>query len=181
MLQHGLPPGGIEPAAGKLSLGNRLEQCPSRLGPADQPLEHIELPITGMTCASCVARIERKLNKLDGVEASVNYATERATVHCDPSVTVDDLVSAVEAAGYRAHPVEDAGVHHHHDEPIGVLRRRLVVAIALTAPLAVLAMIPALQFSGWEWVAFALATPVVLWSGIGFHRVALITELEQGS
>ena len=139
----------------------------------ETPLQEVRLDLEGMTCASCVARIERKLNKLDGVEASVNYATERATVHCDPSVTVDDLVSAVEAAGYRAHPVEDAGVHHHHDEPIGVLRRRLAVAIALTTPLAALAMIPALQFSGWEWVALVLATPVVLWSGIGFHRVAL--------
>ena len=139
----------------------------------ETPLQEVRLDLEGMTCASCVARIERKLNKLDGVEASVNYATERATVHCDPSVTVDDLVSAVEAAGYRAHPVEDAGVHHHHDEPIGVLRRRLAVAIALTTPLAALAMIPALQFSGWEWVALVLATPVVLWCGIGFHRVAL--------
>ena len=138
-----------------------------------ETLQEVRLDLEGMTCASCVARIERKLNKLDGVEASVNFATERATVHCDPSVTVDDLVSAVEAAGYRAHPVEDAGVHHHHDEPIGVLRRRLAVAIALTTPLAALAMIPALQFSGWEWVALVLATPVVLWCGIGFHRVAL--------
>jgi Cu+-exporting ATPase len=139
----------------------------------ETPVQEVRLDLEGMTCASCVARIERKLNKLDGVEASVNFATERATVHHGPSVTVDDLVSAVEAAGYRAHPVEDAGVHHHHDEPIGVLRRRLAVAIALTAPLAALAMIPALQFSGWEWVALVLATPVVLWCGIGFHRVAL--------
>src|SRR5262245_37296831 len=98
-----------------------------------------------MTCASCVARIERKLNKLDGVDASVNFATEQATVRYDPSVSVDDLVSAVEAAGYHAHPVEAAGVHHHHDEPIAVLRRRLAVAIALTAPLAVIAMVPAFQ------------------------------------
>ena len=138
-----------------------------------ETLQEVRLDLEGMTCASCVARIERKLNKLDGVEASVNFATERATVHCDPSVTVDDLVSAVEAAGYRAHPVEDAGAHHHHDEPIGVLRRRLAIAIALTVPLAALAMIPALQFSGWEWMALVLATPVVLWCGIGFHRVAL--------
>ena len=108
-----------------------------------------------MTCASCVSRIERKLNKLDGVEATVNFATEQATIHCDESVRVDDLVSAVEGAGYHAHPVDDSGAHHHHDESAAVLRRRLEVAVALTAPLAVLAMVPSLQFAGWEWVALA--------------------------
>ena len=103
----------------------------------------VRLDLEGMTCASCVARIERKLNKLDGVEATVNFATEQATVRCDPAVTVDDPVSAVEAAGYHAHPAapahdvhaETAG-HHHRDEPAAVLRRRLVVAIALTAPIS---------------------------------------------
>ena len=131
----------------------------------------VRLDLEGMTCASCVNRIERKLNKLDGVEASVNFATEQATVRYDPSVTVDDLVSAVEAAGYHAQPVE-SGIHQH-EEPIGPLRRRLGVAIALTIPLAVLAMVPPLQFPGWEWVALALSTPVVFWSGMGFHRAAL--------
>src|SRR6476659_1984729 len=126
-----------------------------------------------MTCASCVARIERKLNKLEGVDATVNFATERATVHCDQSIAVDDLVSAVESAGYHAHPVAEGGAHHHHDEPIAVLRRRLAVAVALTVPLALVAMVPALQFTGWEWLALALATPVVFWSGIAFHRVTL--------
>ena len=136
-------------------------------------VKEVRLDLEGMTCASCVNRIERKLNKLDGVEATVNFATEQATVHFDPSVTVDDLVSAVEAAGYHAHAVDESGVHHHHDEPTAVLRRRLVVAVVLTAPLAALAMIPPLQFAGWEWVALLLATPVVFWSGIGFHRAAL--------
>jgi P-type Cu+ transporter len=146
----------------------------STVTPESESLKEVRLDLEGMTCASCVRRIERKLNKLDGVEATVNFATERATVHCDPSVTVDDLVSAVEAAGYQAHPVDEAGAHHHHhDEPIAVLRRRLAVAVALTAPLAALAMIPALQFSGWEWAALLLATPVVFWSGVGFHRAAL--------
>ena len=139
----------------------------------EAPRAEVRLDLEGMTCASCVARIERKLNKLDGVEASVNFATEQATVRCDPSVAVDDLVSAVEAAGYHARPVQDAGIHQHHDEPIAVLRRRLAVAVALTAPLALIAMVPSLQFTGWEWVALALATPVVFWSGIGFHRAAL--------
>jgi P-type Cu+ transporter len=138
----------------------------------ETPRKEVRLDLEGMTCASCVARIERKLNKLGGVEASVNFATEQATVHCDQSVAVDDLVSAVEAAGYHAHPVEEGG-HHHHDEPIAVLRRRLAVAVALTVPLALVAMVPALQFTGWEWVALAFATPVVFWSGIGFHRATL--------
>jgi len=139
----------------------------------DAPRTEVRLDLEGMTCASCVARIERKLNKLDGVDASVNFATEQATVQCDRSVSVEDLVSAVEAAGYHARPVDEAGSHHHHDEPIAVLRRRLAVAIALTAPLALIAMVPALQFTGWEWVALVLATPVVFWSGIGFHRATL--------
>jgi len=140
---------------------------------AEASRKEVRLDLEGMTCASCVARIERKLNKLDGVDASVNFATEQATVHCDQSMSVADLVSAVEAAGYHAHPVDSAAGHHHHDEPIAVLRRRLAVAVALTTPLAVVAMVPALQFTGWEWVAFALATPVVFWSGIGFHRATL--------
>jgi len=136
-------------------------------------VKEVRLDLEGMTCASCVSRIERKLNKLDGVEATVNFATEQATVHCDESVTVDDLVSAVEAAGYHAHPLDDSGPHHHHDESAAALRRRLLVAVALTTPLAALAMIAPLQVTGWEWVALLLATPVVLWSGSGIHRAAL--------
>jgi P-type Cu+ transporter len=139
----------------------------------EAPRTEVRLDLEGMTCASCVNRIERKLNKLEGVEASVNFATEQATVRCGPSTTVDDLVSAVEAAGYRARPVENVGGHRHHDEPVTVLRRRLAVALALSAPLALIAMVPPLQFPGWEWAAFALATPVVFWSGIGFHVAAL--------
>ena len=134
--------------------------------------EEVRLDLEGMTCASCVARIERKLNRLEGVEATVNFATEQATVHHDPAVTVDDLVAAVVAAGYQARPAA-AAEHHHHDEPVAVLRRRLAVAAVLTVPVALLAMVPPLQFSGWEWVALALSTPVVFWSGLGFHRAAL--------
>jgi Cu+-exporting ATPase len=133
--------------------------------------QEVRLDLDGMTCASCVARIERKLNKLEGVEATVNFATEQATVRCDPSVTVDELVRVVEAAGYHASPAAEAG--HRHDDATGPLALRLGVAIALTIPVALLAMIPPLQFSGWEWVAFALAMPVVLWCGSGFHRAAL--------
>ena len=131
--------------------------------------EEIRLDLEGMTCASCVARIERKLNKLDGVEASVNFATEQATVRHDPSVSVDELVRTVEAAGYGAHPASEHA-HVHEGRAIG---RRLAVAVALTVPVAAISMIPALRFAGWEWVALALATPVVFWSGAGFHRAAL--------
>src|SRR5262245_56461794 len=124
-----------------------------------------------MTCASCATRIERMLNKLAGVEASVNYATERATVSYDPAhAAVADLVRAVEAAGYRA------GVDARADADearVRALKTRLVFAAVLTAPLTALALLPPLQFPGWEWVAAALATPVVLWAGFGFHRAAL--------
>ena len=139
----------------------------------ETPRKEVRLDLEGMTCASCVSRIERKLNKLEGVEASVNFATEQATVQCPPSVTVDELVSTVEAAGYHARPVEEDAAHHHHDEPAAMLRRRLAVAIGLTVPLALVAMVPPLRFTGWEWVALAFATPVVFWSGLGFHRAAL--------
>jgi P-type Cu+ transporter len=137
----------------------------------DTAPNEVRLDVEGMTCASCVNRIERKLNKLEGVEATVNFATEQATVHHGPSVTVHDLVSAVEAAGYHARPADASS--HQHDEPVGLLRRRLGVAIAFTVPLAALAMIPSLQFDGWEWVALVLATPVVFWSGFDFHQAAL--------
>ncbi len=132
--------------------------------------QEVRLDLEGMTCASCVARIERKLNKVEGVEATVNFATEQATVHHDPSVSVDELVRVVEAAGYHASPASD--FTHRHDDAVP-LATKLVAAIALTVPVALLAMIPPLQFSGWEWAAFALATPVVLWAGSSFHRAAL--------
>ncbi len=141
----------------------------------DASREEVSLDLEGMTCASCVARIERKLNRLEGVEATVNFATERATVRHDASVTVDELVGAVEAAGYHARPVAAGGdsvAHDHRVESTAKLRQRLAVAIALTIPVAALGMVPPLQFSGWEWVALALATPVVFWCGIGFHRAA---------
>ncbi|MGZ8697740.1 MAG: heavy metal translocating P-type ATPase [Gaiellaceae bacterium] len=134
--------------------------------------KEVRLDLEGMTCASCAARIEKKLNKLDGVEATVNFATEQATVHCDPAVPVDALLGAVDSAGYTAHP-STAAHGHDHDEPARVLWRRLVVAIVLTVPIVLLAMVPPLRFSGWEWIALILSTPVVFWCGIGFHRVAL--------
>ncbi|MGZ4399846.1 MAG: heavy metal translocating P-type ATPase [Gaiellaceae bacterium] len=137
---------------------------------ATQTPERVQLELGGMTCASCAARIEKRLNRLEGVQASVNFATEEASVRFDPaSVGIADLIGAVEAAGYGA-----ALAHQHErgDEPSG-LRLRLMVSLALTVPLAALAMLPPLEFGGWEWLALALATPVVLWSGWGFHRAAL--------
>jgi len=145
------------------------------MGTGSHTVDEVRLDLEGMTCASCAARIEKRLNRLDGVEASVNFATEQATVRCDQSVTVDALVGAVESAGYHAHPAAPAHeVHgaHDHDEPMPALRRRLIAAIALSIPLGLVAMVPALQFDGWEWLAFALATPVVFWCGGGFHRAA---------
>ncbi len=129
----------------------------------------VRLDLEGMTCASCAARIEKKLNKLDGVEATVNFATEQATVRCEADLPVEQLVATVESVGYGARP---AGAHQH-DEPVGVLTRRLALAIALTVPVALLAMVPPLRFPDWEWVALALSTPVVFYAGLSFHRAAL--------
>jgi P-type Cu+ transporter len=134
--------------------------------------KEVRLDLEGMTCASCAARIEKKLNKVDGVEATVNFATEQATVHCDPAVSVDALIGAVDSAGYTAR-LSTAAHGHDHGESARVLWQRLVVAIVLTVPTALLAMVPPLRFSGWEWVALVLSTPVVFWSGIGFHRAAV--------
>jgi Cu+-exporting ATPase len=137
-----------------------------------EPDARVDLALEGMTCAACANRIERKLNKLEGVEASVNYATEQAAVRYDAErVALADLIGAVEAAGYHARLAADAG---EAEDRAGALRVRLLVAAALTAPLTALAMIPPLQFEGWEWVALALATPVVLWAGFGFHRAAAL-------
>jgi P-type Cu+ transporter len=128
----------------------------------------ITLELEGMTCASCASRIERGLNGLDGVQASVNLATEQAAVHYDESsLDVDALLAAVEEAGYRASPVGE-----RDEEPRETVRVRLAISAALTLPLALVAMVPPLQFDGWEWLAFALATPVVFVAGWPFHRVA---------
>ena len=140
--------------------------------------EEVTLDLQGMTCASCAATIARKLNKLDGVEASVNYATEQAAVSFDATrIAVEDLVRAVEAAGYGAalpHAAGDVSQAAETERATRLLRRRLWVAAALSAPLVFLAMIEPLQFSGWEWLALALSTPVVFWAGWPFHRVAVL-------
>ena len=140
--------------------------------------ERVTLALDGMTCASCAARIERKLNKLDGVEATVNYATEQASVRFDPArVALDDLVRSVEAIGYGA-ALPRAATDVTHEDSAGDaaawLRRRLFVAAFLSAPLTVLALVPLVRFEGWEWLAVALAAPVVLWAGWPFHRAAAL-------
>ena len=133
----------------------------------------IELPITGMTCASCANRIERKLNKLEGVNASVNYATEKATVEYDPAaVEPDALVGAVEAAGYHATlPARRARGEAAPDE-LASLRQRLIISAVLSLPVLLVSMIPALQFDNWQWLALTAATPVVVWGAWPFHRAA---------
>jgi Cu+-exporting ATPase len=136
--------------------------------------ERIELPITGMTCASCANRIERKLNKLDGVTASVNYATETASVEYDDAVEIEQLLAAVEAAGYHAALLNvetEAGQPAEHD-PAAALRRRLTISALLSVPVLLISMIPALQFDNWQWLSLQLATPVVLWGAWPFHRAA---------
>ena len=132
----------------------------------------IDLEVGGMTCASCAARVEKKLNELAGVSANVNYATELASVAYDQGqVRLPDLVRAVEAAGYTAALPSDTDAKADLGRP---LRTRLLVSLALTVPLLLLSMVPPLEFRGWEWLAFALATPIVLWAGLPFHRAALL-------
>ena len=139
--------------------------------------EHVELPITGMTCASCANRIERKLNKLDGVTATVNYATEKARVQFDPgTVAAEQLVGAVEAAGYSATlPSSQPAVADEQggeQDAIAALRRRVLLAALLSVPALALSMIPALQFDNFQWLSLNLVTPVVLWAAWPFHKAA---------
>ncbi len=136
--------------------------------------ERIRLDIDGMTCASCAARVEKRLAGVDGVqECSVNLATHEASVSFDPArVRPDSLVQAVEETGYHA-SLPHAEGHDHHEAPQS-LPLLLIGSAALTVPLALVTMVPALHFPGWEWFAFALATPVVLVGGLPFHRAALL-------
>ncbi len=145
----------------------------------------LELPIEGMTCSSCAARIEKKLNRLDGVEATVNYATERATVEYDPvGITPERLVEVVEQTGYHAVlPLPAAAGAPDAEpatDPAAPWRLRLLVSAALTLPVLLLSMVEPLQFDGWQWLALQLATPVVLWGAWPFHRAAVL-NLRHGS
>jgi Cu+-exporting ATPase len=143
-------------------------------------MQHVELPITGMTCASCASRVERRLNEVDGVTATVNYATERATVDYDQTtVEPGQLVDAVESAGYGAVLTDTDGAGADGDSTAS-LRRRLVVSAVLSLPVLLISMIPALEFEDSDWVAFALATPVVLWGAWPFHT-ATWANLKHGA
>lgn len=133
----------------------------------------VELEISGMTCASCATRIERKLNKLPGVEASVNYATEKARVRAE-GVETAQLIAAVEAAGYAATvptPEPEAAEPEDETKP---LRQRLLISAALSLPVALMSMIPPLQFENWQWLALTLAAPVAVWGAWPFHRAAAV-------
>jgi Cu+-exporting ATPase len=149
----------------------------SGTGTADLDLD---LAIEGMTCASCVARVEKRLGRLDGVTASVNLATERARVRYPADLDPAAIVAEVERAGYGARVIERAARTETARADPRRLRRRLVVSAALTVPIIALAMVPAWQFWGWQWASLALATPVVLWGGWPFHR-STVVNLRHGA
>ncbi|WP_406488897.1 heavy metal translocating P-type ATPase [Streptomyces phaeochromogenes] len=141
----------------------------------------VELTIGGMTCASCAARVEKKLNRMDGVTATVNYATERAKVSYAQGVLLTDLIATVVKTGYTAEepppprietPDADAEEAVERDPELSSLRERLTVSALLALPVALLSMVPALQFDNWQWLALTLAAPVVVWGGLPFHRAA---------
>ena len=141
----------------------------------------IELSIGGMTCASCAARVEKKLNKLDGVTATVNFATEKARVEFGDDVTAEQLVTAVESAGYQAAlPAPAADAAEEPVDPTAALRQRLLICVALSVPVIAMAMAPALQFTYWQWLSLTLAAPVVVWGAWPFHQ-ATWTNLRHGT
>ncbi|MCM2391820.1 heavy metal translocating P-type ATPase [Streptomyces albipurpureus] len=149
--------------------------------------QEVELAIGGMTCASCAARIEKKLNRMDGVEATVNYSTEKAKVTFSDEVSIKDLIGTVEATGYsakqpkpKAAPGAGSGQagggddeeDEGNDPEVVALRQRLITAVTLSVPVIAMAMIPALQFQYWQWLSLTLAAPVVVYAGWPFHRAA---------
>jgi Cu+-exporting ATPase len=152
------------------------------VSPAGAPAGHVDLAIDGMTCASCAARIEKKLNKLDGVTATVNFATETAHVSFPAAVSASDLISVVGQAGYtavlparpEAGPADAAAEQDDGAGETAALRQRLLVTLALAIPVVVLAMVPPLQFRNWQWASLALASPVVIWGAWPFHRAAFV-------
>ncbi|MFH9012076.1 heavy metal translocating P-type ATPase [Streptomyces sp. NPDC017943] len=136
----------------------------------------VELAIGGMTCASCAARIEKKLNRMDGVTATVNYATEKARIGYTGDVSVHDLIATVEATGYTAQepaPPGESGPPGAAADELRPLRERLITAVLLAVPVVALAMIPALQFTYWQWLSLTLAAPVVTYAAWPFHKAAL--------
>src|SRR5215218_1582340 len=146
---------------------------------SEQARSHLELSLGGMTCASCAARIEKRLNRLDGVTATVNYATERARVDFPRGMDPAELVATVESAGYTAAAPgapsmarEPASARLVEVDPTQAIRTRLVISALLSVPVLVMAMVPALQFDHWQWASLTLAAPVVVWGAWPFHRAA---------
>jgi P-type Cu+ transporter len=141
-------------------------------------LQTIELEVQGMTCASCATRIEKKLNRLEGVNATVNYATEKATVHAGKETTAQTLIETIEKTGYHATlPTESP---RDPELELRQLRRRLVICATLSLPVILISMVPAWQFPWWQWVSFALACVVVIWGAWPFHRATLL-NLQHGN
>ncbi|MDQ3483827.1 MAG: heavy metal translocating P-type ATPase [Actinomycetota bacterium] len=144
----------------------------------DPAERQVQLDIAGMTCASCAMRIEKRLNRLDGVSATVNYSTEKAKVTVTGDVTIDELVSAVDAVGYSAAlprtpaPAGVTDIASPEPDSTAPLRQRLLMSTVLAVPVILLAMIPSLQFDGWQWLSLTLAAPVVTWGAWPFHRAA---------
>ncbi|MFE0132928.1 heavy metal translocating P-type ATPase, partial [Streptomyces sp. NPDC059037] len=151
-------------------------------------MNEVELAVGGMTCASCSARIEKKLNRMEGVTASVNLATEKAKVSYAEGTEVAQLVATVEKLGYTAkeivpEPAEPEAGEHPTTADItepDTLRQRLIVSALLSLPVVLLAMVPSLQFDSWQWLSLTLAAPVVVWGGLPFHRAAF-TNLRHGA
>ena len=144
--------------------------------PVTQTTE-IDLDIGGMTCASCAARVEKKLNKLPGVTATVNYATERAHVQLPIGTSVEEAIATVEATGYtavRRDLPKPEQTHTAEDGEVSELRQRVVISAILTLPVVLMAMVPLLQFDYWQWLSLTLAAPVVVWGALPFHRAAWI-------
>ena len=142
----------------------------------------VVLELGGMTCASCAMRVEKKLNKLPGVTATVNYATEKATINLPADILISDAIAAVESSGYTAQEVrqEKENEPEAKDDPEVELRNRLIISAALTIPVVLMAMIPALQFDYWQWLSLTLASPVVIWGALPFHRATWI-NLKHGN
>ncbi|MFI9819191.1 heavy metal translocating P-type ATPase [Streptomyces sp. NPDC052013] len=150
---------------------------------AQRAASEVELLIGGMTCASCAARVEKKLNRMDGVSATVNYATEKARITYPAGIAVDDLIATVVKTGYTAElpaPAQEEARAPAEDPELVTLRRRLQVSVLLALPVVLMAMIPALQFDNWQWLSLTLAAPVVVWGALPFHRAAW-TNLRHGA
>ncbi|MFC8511816.1 heavy metal translocating P-type ATPase [Streptomyces sp. NPDC057257] len=154
--------------------------APKRTHSPTAPASEVELAIGGMTCASCAARVEKNLNRLDGVTATVNYATEKAKISYPAGIEVADLIATVEKTGYTAaEPTpavaqrpQEAEAASARDSEMLALRQRLFVSLVLSVPVVLMAMVPALQFDNWQWLSLTLAAPVVVWGALPFHKAA---------